>query len=64
LFFKERFRYKKIDEIPKKTNIVEDVSHCNFESPEIQITSKGLLRNSTYKIEKDNNELEENSTYK
>jgi len=30
----------------------------------MQITSKGLLRNSTYKIEKDNNELEENSTYK
>lgn len=30
----------------------EDVSHCNFESPEIVVTSKGLMRNSTYKMNK------------
>lgn len=38
--------------INKKKNIDEDVSHCNFDSPEIIITSKGLLRNSTYKTSK------------
>ena len=44
------FRYKNYEE-NKKINVIEDASHCNFDNQEIQITSKGLLRNSTFKGE-------------
>lgn len=31
---------------------IVDNSHCNFDSPEIYITSKGLLRKSNYSMNK------------
>lgn len=59
------FRYKPFEEaqLQKEPKIVEDPSHCNFDSPEIQITSKGILRASTYKQKGEVLATEESSQY-